>query len=139
MGSVSGTFNSANFYPNIVNSGFSFTVDLASGVISNGNITFSGNSPTDNHTLSVILSGGTGQADPSGFIMTAIGSGAISGNNETVPISAQGQVFNATTMDLPNTPSGQSFPVGYRIEELQPPTPPQELDSGTGTGTLTRQ
>ena len=145
MGHVSGTLQSATWGPSIENSTFSFDVNLASGQIANGRMNIDtqhpfGDIPPNPVGAVARLSGGTGQADASGFVMNgASGMGRYylaTGYPVTLrgpPVPMSGSVSGGT--NLRSAPSGTTFPVNFTVVE---PGVSGFADIGSGTGSIAK-
>ena len=129
LGSLSST---QNILGTGLSGSFGFDVNLLSGMISNGIFSLSGNAPS---AWSVNLSGGAGSASPTGFTMNMPPSTSTTQIINGVPSSGVSAAVNGSA-NLLSVPSGTSFPVTYTVH-IPPPTS-LPIDSGTGTGTITK-
>jgi len=108
---------------------FGFTVNLASGAITNGDIFLHQQGTLTGWQAN--LQGGTGVATASGFTMTAHG---VAYYNSSPQDTATAFVEGIST-NLLSAPSGYSFPVFYGVTYHNTPGTP-ESDAGAGTGVI---
>jgi hypothetical protein len=149
-GTVSGTLTASTVGSTLLGSPtFNFTVNLGSGAISGGTLSYQATfglssvflsggsisvpvSPGD--PLSVNLTGGTGTATSAWFMMNSFAGGTVAVTTALTPIVGATAVVSGTH-DLVNGPAGPLVGgVDYGVLDSVSST----MDQGIGTGTLTK-